>query len=234
MGAAPRRRGPPPTLRCPRLGRKARLWGQHARPLATVGPLFRGEAAARGDEPDWQAVGRDLATDDATELEVSPVLDNWATEPMSLPELGVDAAFIGWEPPNGAAPRTQRAAWLTLETASTIVRRRNGQRRPRRDGYWHAQPRVVGPAGRFGRRGHDAVAPVPRRHVGSRARPEQTGQVIELMQVSALTPDSFDSETKRRRRRKARWRPAGPLRCLYRRSWRANDWLRGRWMRRSG
>ena len=184
----------------------SRLWGRY----------FAVKDAARGDEPDWQAVGRDLATDDSTELEVSPVLDNWATEPMSLPELGVDAAFIGWEPPNGAVPRTQRAAWLTLETASTIA----AVAATARGGRGEMDTGVRSLLERLAPQGASDVEVMTRLlqfhvvNVGPRARSRanRSGHRADAGERPHTGPLRLGD--KRRRRRKARWRPAGPLRRL--------------------
>ncbi|HEV8563517.1 MAG TPA: patatin-like protein [Actinomycetota bacterium] len=206
-------------------------YGDHVPDFSTMWGRYFGVRDVGSGEPDWQAIGRGLATEGAAELNVSAVLLKWATEPTTLPALGVDAAEVGWESPvAGKATRTQRAAWLALETASTIASVAAAARGAQsvQDADIRSLLELLAPQ-------HASDLDVMRRllqfHVVASALgrgPEQTSQVIELMQVSAVTPDPFDPGTAVDVAAKLAGVQLGHFGAFYKRSWRANDWLRGR------
>ncbi|MGH3117587.1 MAG: patatin-like protein, partial [Gaiellales bacterium] len=195
------------------------------------GRYFAVREAARGDQPDWQAVGRRLATEGAAELDFSEVLSEWAAQPTALPGLGVDVIGLEWGvPEDGATTRTRRAAWLTLETASTIGTVAAAARGAR-DGSDAAMSSLLELLAPNDASDMEVMERLLQFHVVMSALgrgPEQTGQVIELMQVSAVTPDPFDPQTTVDVAGKLAGAQLGHFGAFYKRSWRANDWLQGR------
>jgi hypothetical protein len=187
--------------------------------------------AGRGDDLDWQAVGRRLAAEDPTDLDAPAVLSKWEAQTSPLPEFGVDATGLGWGTPGGGSTsRTQRAAWLTLETASTIASVAAAARGAS-TGSDDDMRRLLELLAPEGASDLDVMRRLLRFHVVLSALgrgPEQTGQVIELMQVSAVTPDPFDPEKTVDVANKLAGAQLGHFGAFYKRSWRASDWLQGR------
>jgi predicted acylesterase/phospholipase RssA len=192
---------------------------------------FAVREAMRGDELDWQGVGRRLAEEDPAHLDLPAELSKWAAHPSPLPKLGVDATGLGWGAPGDhGIIRTRRQAWLTLETASTIASVAAAARRAsdRSDDETGKLLELLAPEGASDL---DVMRRLLQFHVVLSALgrgPEQTGQVIELMQVSAVTPDPFDPQETVDVANKLAGVQLGHFGAFYKRCWRASDWLQGR------